>query len=156
MYPSHDVIGRQLQWKPRAHPCSNPKKKPSAILFLSAQFATAFSFNSATFSDARNAISRCASLARAEQRATIDHQTSDFAKFIVLLSRRMTAMLVFTRKTGEKIHIGSDITITVVSIGGNKLRIGIEAPEDITILRAELNDFLEIRSVESSKPPLSA
>ena len=47
-------------------------------------------------------------------------------------------MLVLTRKPGEKIHVGSDITITVLEIKGNKIRIGIEAPDDVTVLRAEL------------------
>ena len=58
-------------------------------------------------------------------------------------------MLVLSRKPGEKIHIGSDITITVIEGRGNKIRIGIEAPEDVPILRAELNDFLEPSSFES-------
>jgi carbon storage regulator len=55
----------------------------------------------------------------------------------------MTAMLVLTRKPGEKIHIGPDITLTVLEVHGNKVRLGIEAPEDVAILRAELNDFLQ-------------
>ena len=59
-------------------------------------------------------------------------------------------MLVLGRKLGEKIHIGSDITITVLEGRGNKIRIGIEAPEDVAILRAELNDFLERPDSESS------
>ena len=50
-------------------------------------------------------------------------------------------MLVLTRKPGEKIHIGSGITITVVGVQGNKIRLGIDAPEDVPIFRAELNDF---------------
>ena len=50
-------------------------------------------------------------------------------------------MLVLTRKPGEKICIGSGITITVVGVQGNKIRLGIDAPEDVPILRAELNDF---------------
>jgi carbon storage regulator len=58
-------------------------------------------------------------------------------------------MLVLSRKPGEKIQIGSDITITVIEGRGNKIRIGIEAPEDVPILRAELNDFLESPSFES-------
>ena len=53
----------------------------------------------------------------------------------------MTAMLVLTRKSGEKIHIGPDITITVLDIQGNKIRIGIDAPEDIAVLRSELIEF---------------
>jgi carbon storage regulator len=58
-------------------------------------------------------------------------------------------MLVLTRKPGEKIHIGSGITITVAEIKGNKVRLGIAAPEEVSIFRAELNGFLERFGVES-------
>ena len=51
-------------------------------------------------------------------------------------------MLVLTRKPGEKINIGSDITLTVLEIRGNKIRLGIDAPKEIPVLRAELNDYL--------------
>jgi carbon storage regulator len=61
-------------------------------------------------------------------------------------------MLVLTRKPGEKTHIGSDITITVLEIRGNQIRIGIEAPEEVTVLRAELSDWVEFRGAKSSEP----
>ena len=47
-------------------------------------------------------------------------------------------MLVLTRKLGEKILIGNDITITVVDIGHSRLKLGIEAPAGHRILRSEL------------------
>jgi carbon storage regulator len=47
-------------------------------------------------------------------------------------------MLVLTRKTGERIHIGLDITVTVVQVHGNRVRIGIEAPQGVAIVRGEL------------------
>ena len=47
-------------------------------------------------------------------------------------------MLVLTRKLGEKILIGDDITITVVDIGQSRLKLGIEAPAGHRILRSEL------------------
>ena len=52
-------------------------------------------------------------------------------------------MLVLTRKLGEKIHIGAAVTVTVVMVQGGKVRIGIEAPQDVRVLRAELHDFAE-------------
>lgn len=55
-------------------------------------------------------------------------------------------MLVLSRKLGEKIQIGNDITVTIVSISGHRVQIGIEAPEDVCILRHEL------LSRSSSKP----
>ena len=49
-------------------------------------------------------------------------------------------MLVLSRKPMERIHIGDSIVVTVVEIRGNKVRIGIEAPKDIHVLRGELHD----------------
>jgi carbon storage regulator len=63
----------------------------------------------------------------------------------------MNAMLVLTRKPGEKIHIGSGITITVVEVNGTKIRLGIDAPEEVPIFRAELNNFLERFGAEASE-----
>ena len=50
-------------------------------------------------------------------------------------------MLVLSRKTSERILIGDDIAITIVRIGPNSVRIGIEAPKTINIVREELCDF---------------
>ena len=61
-------------------------------------------------------------------------------------------MLVLTRKPGEKIHIGSGITITVVEVKGNKIRLGIDAPEDVPIFRAELNNFLARIGTDPAEP----
>lgn len=47
-------------------------------------------------------------------------------------------MLVLSRKPGERIHIGDDITITIVRIGPNNTRVGIDAPRDLSIVREEL------------------
>ena len=47
-------------------------------------------------------------------------------------------MLVLTRKAGERIVIDNSIVVEVLEIQGNRVRIGIQAPEGITILRQEL------------------
>ena len=47
-------------------------------------------------------------------------------------------MLVLSRKLSQQILIGSDIAITVVKIEGNHVRLGIEAPAGVSILREEL------------------
>lgn len=47
-------------------------------------------------------------------------------------------MLVLTRKLNERIVIGDNIRITVVEIRGHSVRLGFEAPSDVTILREEL------------------
>ena len=47
-------------------------------------------------------------------------------------------MLVLSRKPGEKVIIGSGITVIVVSVIGNKVRLAFDAPDQVRILRAEL------------------
>jgi carbon storage regulator CsrA len=49
-------------------------------------------------------------------------------------------MLILTRKVDERIHIGNDITITVVRIAGGRVQIGIEAPSNVRVLRGDLAD----------------
>ncbi len=49
-------------------------------------------------------------------------------------------MLVLSRKTAQTVMIGSDIRVTVVRLEGNQVRIGIEAPHDVRILRGELTE----------------
>jgi len=52
-------------------------------------------------------------------------------------------MLVLTRKLGETIVIGDDIVIKVVDIHGKQIRLGIEAPSEITIFRGEIYDRIQ-------------
>jgi carbon storage regulator len=47
-------------------------------------------------------------------------------------------MLVLTRKLMEKLFIGDDICVTVVRLEGGQVRLGIDAPRDVTVVRAEL------------------
>ena len=47
-------------------------------------------------------------------------------------------MLVLSRKLNEKIQIGDDVSITVLEIKGNKVRIGIQAPQQVRVVRSEL------------------
>ncbi|MGY8827343.1 MAG: carbon storage regulator CsrA [Candidatus Latescibacterota bacterium] len=47
-------------------------------------------------------------------------------------------MLVLTRKAGESIVIGSDIRVTVLEMQGRQIRLGIEAPSDVSVHRGEV------------------
>ena len=47
-------------------------------------------------------------------------------------------MLVLSRKESERIRLGNSIVVTVVKIAGDRVRVGIEAPDDILVLRDEL------------------
>lgn len=49
-------------------------------------------------------------------------------------------MLVLSRKEGERLVVGKDITITVTKCGRNRVVIGIEAPKEVAVKRAELID----------------
>jgi carbon storage regulator len=47
-------------------------------------------------------------------------------------------MLVLTRKTNQSIMIGDEVEITILSVAGDKVRIGIDAPRDIAVFRKEV------------------
>jgi carbon storage regulator len=47
-------------------------------------------------------------------------------------------MLVLSRKEGQRIRLGDSIVVTVVRVSGDKVRVGIEAPADVIVLRDEL------------------
>lgn len=47
-------------------------------------------------------------------------------------------MLVITRRVGEKLIIGENVTITILGVKGNQMRIGIEAPPDVAVNREEI------------------
>ncbi len=47
-------------------------------------------------------------------------------------------MLVLSRKEGERIKLGDSIIITVVGVSGDKVRVGIQAPSNVLVLREEL------------------
>jgi carbon storage regulator len=51
-------------------------------------------------------------------------------------------MLVLSRKPGEKVRIGSEITLVVLELRRNRVRIGIDAPSQVPIARQELCDLL--------------
>jgi len=52
-------------------------------------------------------------------------------------------MIVLSRKAGQTIHIGSDITVSVLEVSGKFIRIGIDAPQTVTILRGEVKEQIE-------------
>jgi carbon storage regulator len=47
---------------------------------------------------------------------------------------------MLTRRVGESIDIGSDITVKVIAVYGTQIRLGIEAPKDVSVARTELNE----------------
>lgn len=53
-------------------------------------------------------------------------------------------MLILTRKSGQGFLIGDDIEITITDIYGDKVRVGIDAPKQVKILRTELTETTEL------------
>lgn len=65
-------------------------------------------------------------------------------------------MLVLTRKVGESLVIGDNVVVTVVALKGGQVRIGIEAPRDISIQRDELLSKDEENASLSLNPDLNS
>jgi carbon storage regulator len=60
-------------------------------------------------------------------------------------------MLVLTRKTGEAIQIGEDIEISVISVKGDQVKLGINAPKNVEIHRKEIFLTIQEENAEASK-----
>ena len=52
-------------------------------------------------------------------------------------------MLILTRRTGESVMIGDEVTVTILGIKGNQARIGITAPKDIAVHREEIYEKIQ-------------
>ena len=65
-------------------------------------------------------------------------------------------MLILSRKTDEKIMIGDDISISIIEIRGDQVRIGVDAPKKVKVFRQEVFDAIkaENRAAAESKPVL--
>lgn len=60
-------------------------------------------------------------------------------------------MLILTRKLGESIKIGDDIKITLISVKGKYIRIGVEAPRDVAVHREEIYQLIQDQNIEASR-----
>jgi carbon storage regulator len=52
-------------------------------------------------------------------------------------------MLILTRRVGESVMIGEGIAVTVLSVKGNQVRLGIQAPRDVTVHREEIHERIK-------------
>ncbi len=60
-------------------------------------------------------------------------------------------MLILTRKVGESINVGDNIVIKVVESSRGSVRIGIDAPREITVLRQEVFESIQQENIKSAK-----
>ena len=61
-------------------------------------------------------------------------------------------MLVLSRRPGESVVIGDDITISILEIRGDIVRVGIDAPRSVSVHRAELLEQLEVTNRTAASP----
>jgi carbon storage regulator len=61
-------------------------------------------------------------------------------------------MLILSRRPGESLAIGDEITITVVGVSGNQIRLGIVAPRDVRVLREEIYKTLQEENNAAATP----
>ena len=52
-------------------------------------------------------------------------------------------MLILTRRVGETLMIGDDVTVTVLGVKGNQVRIGVNAPKDVAVHREEIYERIK-------------
>jgi carbon storage regulator len=65
-------------------------------------------------------------------------------------------MLILSRKINEKIMIGSDISVSIIEVRGDQVRIGVDAPKNVKVFRQEVFDAIkaENQAAAESKPVL--
>jgi carbon storage regulator len=59
-------------------------------------------------------------------------------------------MLILTRRVGEALVVGTEVTVTVMAVKGNQVRIGINAPKDVQVHREEVYDRVQAEKEDTS------
>ena len=64
-------------------------------------------------------------------------------------------MLILTRRVGETVMIGSEVTVTVLGVKGNQVRLGINAPKDVAVHREEIFERIKSEGGVEDEPQRS-
>ena len=59
-------------------------------------------------------------------------------------------MLILTRRVGETVVIGDEVTVTVLGIKGNQVRIGVKAPKNVTVHREEIFERIRVERADEA------
>jgi carbon storage regulator len=61
-------------------------------------------------------------------------------------------MLILTRRIGESVRIGEDVTVTVLEVKGNQVRLGINAPKSVAVHREEIYQRIAVETAAVPEP----
>jgi carbon storage regulator len=79
--------------------------------------------------------------------------SGEWSRIPAVFEKKEAQMLVLSRKKNERIVINDDITIIVLDIRGNRVRLGVEAPEEVPVHRREVFDAIHRNEMALHQPP---
>jgi carbon storage regulator len=69
--------------------------------------------------------------------------TAGNRRLLTRLKSKERTMLILTRRVGETVMIGNDITVTVLGVKGNQVRVGVNAPKEVAVHREEIYERIK-------------